>query len=89
MSRPNDVVPAHPNRPSAAAGFFAQPFDNGCAVFAAPERGMSHNDRTPQGVGVWPASIPRERQLTQQNGGAGVGSETVVVSPEGCRADGD
>ena len=85
MRKPNDAVQAHPYRPGAAAGFF----DNGCAVFTPPGRGMSHNGPTPQGVGSWPASIPRERQLTQQNGGPRVRCETVDASPEGPRTNGE
>ena len=59
-------------KPNVAVAGSHRFFDNGCAVFAPPGRGMSHNDRTPQGVGVWPASIPRERQLARRNGGPGV-----------------
>ncbi len=72
----NDAVQAHRRGSSRAAGFF----DNGCAVFAAPERGMSHNGRTPQGVGVWPASVPGERQLTRL---------AVDTSLEGPRINGE
>jgi hypothetical protein len=81
IRKPNDAVQAHQYWP----GFF----DNGCAVFTPPGRGMRHNVRTPQGVGVWPASIPRERQLARQNGVAGVRSETVDTSLEGPRTNGE
>ncbi len=79
MYQLNDAVQAHPRGSGRGVRFF----DNGCAVFAAPERGMSHNGRTPQGVGVWPASVartPRERQLRRQ---------TVGASVEGPRINGD
>ncbi len=81
MYKPIDAVQARPHWPRF--------FDNGCAVFAAPERGMSHNGPTPQGVGSWPASIPRERQLTRQVGGLGVSCETVGTSLEGPRTNGE
>jgi|SRR5208283_3244216 len=80
MCKPNVTVQTHPHCPGAAAT--GGSIDNGCAVFAPPGRGMSHNVRTPQGVGPWPASIPREGQLTQQNGGPGVRCETV--DPVAC-----
>jgi hypothetical protein len=81
MCKPNDAVQAHPYWP----GFF----DNSCAVFAPPGHGMRHNGRTPEGVGTWPATIPRERELARQNGGPRVRCETVDTSPEGPRTNGE
>jgi hypothetical protein len=52
-------------------------------------RGMSHNGRTPQGVGVWPASIPRERELARQIGGPGVSYGSAGTRLERSRTDGD
>ena len=43
-------------------------FDNGYAIFAPPGRGMSHNGRTLQDVGLFVLM----RQLTRLNGGPGV-----------------
>lgn len=42
---------------------------NGYAVSAPPARAMSHNRRTLQDVGAWPACIASERRLTRKNGG--------------------
>jgi len=43
--------------------------DNGYAVLAPIAVAMSHNRRTLQDVGAWPACIASERRLTQKNGG--------------------
>ena len=43
--------------------------NNGYAVSAPPGRAMSHNRRTLQDVGAWPACTASERRLTEENGG--------------------
>jgi hypothetical protein len=43
--------------------------DNSYAVSARTALAMSHNRRTLQDMGAWPACIASERRLTQKNGG--------------------